>query len=73
MDRDNLLKLNSLTDKELENLINEKGIPSLLAELRISREWLYTRLRKSGYEKYVKYRVGIKSKAVAKPKSKVKT
>jgi hypothetical protein len=68
MERNNLLKLNSLTDKELEDLLNEKGIPQLLGELKISREWLYTRLRTSGYRKSVKYEVGIKSLAVPKRK-----
>jgi len=58
MDRRKLVKLNALTDIELETLLNTKGIPTLLSELKISREWLYTRLRKSGYKKYIKYKVG---------------
>lgn len=61
MSREKLLKLNTLTDKELEDQLNEKGVPLFLSQLQISREWLYTRLRKVGYRKSIRYEIGTKS------------
>jgi len=60
MDRSNLLKLNNISDEELEKMLNEKGIPLFISELKISREWLYKRLRTSGYTKKIIYKIGKK-------------
>lgn len=63
MDRKKLPKLKDFTDDELGEALTSRGVPDFISELKISREWLYTRLRCSGYRKENPvYRVGLQYK-----------